>query len=170
MEQNREIYISNFEIKSIKFIKNPKATNTQSLAIDPAPDQSIIKIKTPTEKVAEPNNNNSLENNIWDKTNSEFEISNSNISNPVVQSEEMSRKKIQEPFSVVSLVALILSPFTFGIGLGLSLIFSIVSLSTIRKNPEKYKGRKLARIVLGISLAVLLISVSLLLLLIAAFL
>ena len=168
MDKNREIYISNFEIKSIKFIKNPKATNTQSLAIDPNPDQAIIKIKTPTEKVSELNNNNSLENNVWDNTNSEFEISNSNISNPAVQPQKMSRKKVQEPFSVVSLVALILSPVTFGIGLGLSLIFSIASLLTIRKNPEKYKGRKLARIVLGISLAVLLICVLLLLTLIAA--
>lgn len=168
LEKNREIYISNFEIKSIKFIKNPKVTNPQSLAIDPNSDEAIIKIKTPPEKSSEFNNNNSLENNVWDNTNSEFEISNSDISNPVLQREEMSRKKVQEPFSVVSLVSLILSPVTFGIGLGLSLIFSIASLLTIRKNPEKYKGRKLARIVLGISLAVLLISILLLLALIAA--
>ena len=93
--KNREIYISNFEIKSIKFIKNPKATNTQSLAIDPNPDQAIIKIKTPTEKVSELNNNNSLENNVWDNTNSEFEISNSNISNPAVQPQKCLGKKFK---------------------------------------------------------------------------
>lgn len=167
IENNREIYISNFEIKSIKFIKNPKTTNIQSLAIDPRNDTTIIKTKISIEKVAEPTNNNSLENDIWDNTNSKFEISNSEISNPVDQSEEISRKKVQEPFSVASLVALILSPFTFGIGFGLSLIFSIASLSTIRKNPEKYKGRALARIVLGICLAVILIFVFLIALLLA---
>ena len=33
VENNREIYISNIEIKSVQFIKNPTAINTQSLSI-----------------------------------------------------------------------------------------------------------------------------------------
>jgi hypothetical protein len=169
VEKNREIYISNLEIKSIQFIKNPTVTNTQSLAIDLTLDTAIIKTKISSEKVAEPSNNNSLENDVWDNTNSEFEISNSNPNSPqaVFQAEEISRKKVQEPFSIASLVALILSPFTFGIGFLLSFIFSLVSISRIRNNPEKYKGRTLARIIFSICLAVSLIFVFLIALLIA---
>jgi len=85
----------------------------------------------------------------------------------VFQAKEISRKKIQEPFSIASLVALILSPFTFGIGFLLSFIFSLVSISRIRNNPEKYKGRTLARIIFSICLAVSLIFVLLIALLIA---
>ena len=167
MDKNREIYISNLEIKSIQFIKNPTVTNAQSLAIDPRPDTAIIKTTIPKEKVAEPSNNNSLENDVWDNTNSEFEISNSDNPKTVSQTKEKSGKKIQEPFSIASLVALILSPFTFGIGFLLSFIFSLVSISRIRNNPEKYKGRTLARIIFSICLAVSLIFVLLIALLIA---
>lgn len=167
IENNREIYISNLEIKSIKFIKNPTVTNAQSLAIDPSPETTTIKTTISKEKVAEPTNNNSLENDVWDNTNSEFEISNSDTPQAVLQSEEISRKKIQEPFSIASLIALILSPFTLGLGFLFSFIFSVVSLSRIRNNPEKYKGRTLARIIFGICLAVSLIFVFLIALLIA---
>ena len=165
VENNREIYISNIEIKSVQFIKNPTAINTQSLSIKKRPDSLVVKNKISAEKVAEPSNSNSLENDVWDNTNSEFEISNS--PQTVLQSEKLSRKKVQEPFSKASLVALILSPFTFGIGFLLSFIFSAVSLSRIRNNPEKYKGKTLARIVFGICLAVTLISFLLIALLIA---
>ena len=165
VENNREIYISNIEIKSVQFIKNPRAINTQSLSIKKRPDSLVVKNKISPEKVAEPSNSNSLENDVWDNTNSEFEISNS--PQTVLQSEKLSRKKVQEPFSKASLVALILSPFTFGIGFLLSFIFSAVSLSRIRNNPEKYKGKTLARIVFGICLAVTLISFLLIALLIA---
>ena len=82
IENNREIYISNIEIKSIQFIKNPTVTNAQSLPIDLTLDTAIIKTTISSEKVAEPSNDNSLENDVWDNTNSEFEISNSNP-NPV---------------------------------------------------------------------------------------
>lgn len=167
IENNREIYISNLEIKSVQFIKNLTTTIAQSLATEPGPDSAVIKNKISDEKVAEPTNNNSLENDVWDNTNSEFEISNSNSPQSVLQSEKLSRKKVQEPFSKASLVALILSPFTFGIGFLLSFIFSAVSLSRIRNNPEKYKGKTLARIVFGICLAVSLIFVLLIALLIA---
>lgn len=167
VEKNREIYIGNFEIKSIKFIKNTKVTNIQSLAIDPIPDTAILKPTISKEKVTESTNKSSIENDVWDNTNSEFEISNSKPPQPVFQAEEISRKKVQEPFSVASLVALILSPFTYGIGFLLSFIFSLVSISRIRNNPEKYKGRTLARIIFSICLAVSLIFVILIALIIA---
>ena len=167
VKNNREIYISNFEIKSIQFIKKPTVTNAQSLAIYQKPDSSVIKNKIPREKVAEPVNNNSLENDVWDNTNSEFEISNSHTSQSELQSEELSIEKVQEPFSIASLIALILSPLTLGLGVLLSFIFSVVSLSRIKDNPEKYKGKTLARIVFGISLAISLILVFLIALLIA---
>ena len=167
VDKNREIYISNFEIKSIEFIKNKPIKNAKSLAISPNPDTVIIKTTISTEKVAEPTTNSSLENDVWDNTNSEFEISNSDTPIPATESKEISRKKVQEPFSIASLVTLILSPFTFGIGFLLSFVFSVVSLSRIRNNSEKFKGRTLARIVFSICLAVSLIFVLLIALLIA---
>lgn len=167
VEKNREIYIGNFEIKSIQFIKNTTVTNIQSLVIDPTPDTVILKPTISKEKVTESTNKSSLENDVWDNTNSEFEVSNSDTPKPVSQTKEKSRKKIQEPFSVASLIALILSPFTFGLSFLLSFIFSVVSLSRIRNNPEKYKGRTLARIIFSICLAVSLIFVILIALIIA---
>lgn len=167
VEKNREIYIGNFEIKSIQFIKNPTVTNIQSLAIDPIPDTAILKPTISKEKVTESTNKSSLENDVWDNTNSEFEVSNSDTPKSVSQTKEKSRNKIQEPFSIASLVALILSPFTFGLSFLLSFIFSVVSLSRIRNNPEKYKGRTLARIIFSICLAVSLIFVILIALIIA---
>ena len=167
VENNREIYIGNFEIKSIQFIKNPTLINIQTLAVDTTPDTAILKPTISTEKVTESTNKSSLENDVWDNTNSEFEISNSDTPKPVPQTKEKSGEKIQEPFSIASLVALILSPFTFGIGFLLSFIFSLVSISRIRNNPEKYKGRTLARIIFSICLAVSLIFLFLIALLIA---
>ena len=167
VENNREIYIGNFEIKSIQFIKNPTLINIQTSAVETTPDTAILKPKISTEKVTESTNKSSLENDVWDNTNSEFEISNSDTPKPVPQTKEKSGEKIQEPFSIASLVALILSPFTFGIGFLLSFIFSLVSISRIRNNPEKYKGRTLARIIFSICLAVSLIFLFLIALLIA---
>ena len=167
LEKNREIYIGNFEIKSIQFIKNPAQVNVQTLAIDPTADTAILKPTISKEKVTESTNKSSLENDVWDNTNSEFEVSSSDAPKPVPQTKEKSRKKIQEPFSVASLIALILSPFTFGLSFLLSFIFSVVSLSRIRNNPEKYKGRILARIIFSICLAVSLIFIFLIALLLA---
>ena len=157
IKNHREIYVSNLEIKSIQFLKNPTVINTQSLVVDPKPDSAIIKNKISIEKVVEPSNNSSLENDVWDNTNSEFETPKTNFSKPPFQSEQSVRKKVQEPFGIASLIALILSPFTLGLGFLLAFIFSIVSMSRIRNNSEKYKGRTLARILFGICLAVSLI-------------
>ena len=94
VDKNREIYISNLEIKSIQFIKNPTVTNAQSLAIDPTLDTAIIKTTVSREKVTEPSNNNSLENDVWDNTNSEFEISNSDTPKAELKNEEILAKTL----------------------------------------------------------------------------
>jgi hypothetical protein len=167
VEKNREIYIGNFEIKSIQFIKNPAQVNVQTLAIDPTADTAILKSTISKEKVTESTNKNSSENDVWNNTNSEFEVSNSDALKLVSQNKEKSGKKIQEPFSIASLIALILSPFTFGLSFLFSFIFSGVSLSRISNNPEKYKGKILAKIVFGICLAVSLIFLILVALLIS---
>tara|TARA_B100000965_G_scaffold404085_1_gene433885 strand:- start:1861 stop:2649 length:789 start_codon:yes stop_codon:yes gene_type:complete len=145
MEKNREIYIGNFDIKSIQFIKNPTVTNAQSLAIDPTLDTAIIKTISPIKKVVEPSNNNSLENDVWDNTNSEFEISNSATPQPVLQFEESSMEKVQEPLSILSFLFTLLGLIT-GIGFLLGMIFSAMSLSKIKKNPEKFKGKVIAKV------------------------
>ena len=64
IENNREIYISNLEIKSVQVIKNLTSKIAQSLATEPGPDSAVIKNKISQEKVVEPTNNNSLENDI----------------------------------------------------------------------------------------------------------
>ena len=167
VEKNREIYIGNFEIKSIQFVKNPTLIDVQTLAVDSTSNTAILKSSISTEKVTESTNKSSLENDLWNNTNSEFEVSNSDAPKLVSQNKEKSGKKIQEPFSVASLIALILSPFTFGLSFLLSFIFSVVSLSRIRNNPEKYKGRILARIIFSICLAVSLIFIFLIALILA---
>ncbi|MDG1690392.1 MAG: DUF4190 domain-containing protein [Flavobacteriales bacterium] len=153
IENNREIYISNLEIKSIQFIKNPPVINTQYLPTDPNPDTAIIKTTISTEKVAEPSNNNSLENDVWDNANSEFEISNSNSPQHVFQAEEISSKKVQEPLSILSFIFTLLG-FITGVGFLLGMIFGAISLSKIKKNPEKFKGKGIAKFSFILSTAV----------------
>ena len=153
VDKNREIYISNIEIKSIQFIKNPTVTNAQPLAIDPTLDTAIIKTTISREKVAEPSNNNSLENDVWDNTNSEFEISNSDTPKAELQSEESSTKKVQEPLSILSFIFTLLG-FITGIGFLLGMIFGAISLSKIKKNPEKFKGKGIAKFSFILSTAV----------------
>ena len=166
IENNREIYISNLEIKSIQFIKNPTVTNAQSLAIVPRPDTAIIKTTIPKEKVAEPSNNNSLENDVWDNTNSEFEISNSDTPKAELQSEESSTKKVQEPLSILSFIFTLLG-FITGIGFLLGMIFGAISLSNIKKNPEKFKGKVIAKVSFVLSTIVVVAFLVLLLLIVA---
>ena len=166
MEKNREIYIGNFEIKSIQFIKNPTVTNAQSLAIHPTLDTAIIKTISPIKKVAEPSNNNSLENDVWDNTNSEFEISNSDTPKAELQSEESSTKKVQEPLSILSFIFTLLG-FITGIGFLLGMIFGAISLSKIKKNPEKFKGKVIAKVSFVLSTIVVVAFLVLLLLIVA---
>ena len=153
VDKNREIYISNLEIKSIQFIKNPTVTNAQSLAIDPTLDTAIIKTTVSREKVTEPSNNNSLENDVWDNTNSEFEISNSDTPKAELKNEEILKEKVQEPLSILSFIFTLLG-FITGIGFLLGMIFGAISLSKIKKNPEKFKGKGIAKFSFILSTAV----------------
>ena len=153
IENNREIYISNLEIKSIQFIKNPTVTNTKALGIDPNPDTAILKTTSPTKKVAEPTNNNPLENDIWDNINSKFETSNSDTPQPGLKSEESSTEKVQEPLSILSFIFTLLG-FITGVGFLLGMIFGAISLSKIKKNPEKFKGKGIAKFSFILSTAV----------------
>ena len=166
VDKNREIYISNLEIKSIQFIKNPTVTNAQSLPIDTTLDTAIIKTTISSEKVAEPSNNNSLENDVWDNTNSEFEISNSDTPKAELQFEESSTKKVQEPLSILSFIFTLLG-FITGIGFLLGMIFGAISLSKIKKNPEKFKGKVIAKVSFILSTIVVVAFLVLLLLIVA---
>ena len=169
IENNREIYISNIEIKSIQFIKPPSVINPQSLAIEQRPDSSVIKNKILADKLAQLPNNNSLENDVWDNTNSEFEISNSDISQPELKFEEKANIKIQEPLSVLSLIFTLLG-FISGVGFLLGIIFGAISLSRIKKNPEKFKGKVIAKVSFIVSTVVLAAILILFLLILAIFL
>ena len=154
LEKNREIYISNFEIKSIQFIKNPNLTTDQTLAIDPMADTAILKTTISTEKVTESTSKSSLENDVWDHTNSEFEVSNSDSSKPEFKTEESSTKKVQEPLSILSFIFTLLG-FLTGLGFLLGMIFGAISLSKIKKNPEKFKGKGIAKFSFILSTAVI---------------
>ena len=154
LEKNREIYISNFEIKSIQFIKNPTHINVQTLAIDTTPDTAILKTTISTEKVTESTNKSSLENDVWDNTNSEFEVSNSDSSKPEVKTEESSTKKIQEPLSILSFDIYLIGVFN-RCRISLRNDFGAISLSKIKKNPEKFKGKGIAKFSFILSTAVI---------------
>ena len=79
------------------------------------------------------------------------------------------KKKTQEPLSVISFISLVLSPFTAGLGLPLALILSKISLKKIKKNPEKYKGRGLARFTFIVSTIIVTVSLLLVIFVIALF-
>ena len=144
VEKNREIYIGNFEIKSIQFIKNPTPINVQTLAIDPMADTAILKPTISTEKATESTNKSSIENDVWDNTNSEFEVSNSDSPKTELKTEESSTEKVQEPLSILSFIFTLLG-FLTGVGFLLGMIFGAISLSKIKKNPEKFKGKGIAK-------------------------
>jgi len=148
IQNNREIYISNIEIKTINFIKQP----------------SNEVIDTLIKKTLEPSNNynkdiignDSLQNSLnqdseqnlegsddaWDRANSEFESS-LPLEPEIVQEKSFS-KKTQEPFSVLSFIFTLLG-FLTGIGFLLGMIFGAISLANIKKKPEKFKGKGMAK-------------------------
>jgi hypothetical protein len=162
VEKNREIYIGNFEIKSIQFIKNPTLTNVQTLAIDPTADTAILKPTISKEKVTESTDKSSLENDVWDTTNSEFEVSNSDSP----KTEESSTEKVQEPLSILSFIFTLLG-FLTGVGFLLGMIFGAISLSKIKKNPEKFKGKGIAKFSFILSTTVIVAVLFLFLLIVA---
>ena len=159
---NREIYVSNVEIKAIQFIKSPIVTNIQSLSENPRSNSVLSKDKIPIEKADEEAvNNNSLENDVWDNTNSEFEISKSENS-PLSPPKNISNKEYA-PFSFLSLIFTMLG-FLTGFTFILGLVFGAISLSRIKANPEKYKGKRMVKFSFFLSLGFVLFFIAILLL------
>ena len=130
INNNNEIYVSNSEIKEITFL-NPNNTVLSKTSSDSVNKKANIIPKTKNESQIKNEN-------IWDRTNSDF-INKS----PPKQVKSSSYKKNMAPFSILSFVSTVLGFFT-GFTFLLGLIFGAISLSKIKKNPEKYKGRGLA--------------------------
>ena len=134
MSNNREIYISNNEIKEITFL-NPNKT-----ALSKISSNSVIdSVNKSSNIIPKTKNESQIKNeNIWDRTNSDF------INKPPPKEvKSSSYEKKMDPFSILSFVSTVLGFFT-GFSFLLGLIFGAISLSKIKKNPEKYIGRGLA--------------------------
>ena len=141
IQNNREIYINNFEIKPLSFKQLNKKVD----------DTLVSKPQLPLNNYTKDiNGNESLQNSLnqdteqklersddpWDRANSEFE-SYTPLETEIVQEKKI-LKKVQEPFSVLSFIFTLLG-FLTGIGFLLGMIFGAISLSNI-KNPENLKG------------------------------
>jgi len=156
---NREIYISNNEIKEITFL-NPNKTALSKISSNSVIDSAnkSANIIPTTKNETQINNEN-----IWDRTNSDF--INKSASKQVKSS---SYKKNMAPFSILSFVSTVLGFFT-GFTFLLGIIFGSISLSKIKKNPEKYKGRGLARFSFIFSLTVIILGLLAILLFLVLF-
>ena len=155
INNNNEIYVSNSEIKEITFL-NPNNTVLSKTSSDSVNKKANI---IPTTK-----NESQIKNeNIWDRTNSDF-INKS----PPKQVKSSSYKKKMAPFSILSFVSTVLGFFT-GFTFLLGLIFGAISLSKIKENPEKYKGRGLARFSFIFSLTLILLGLLAILLFLVLF-
>ena len=135
IENNREIYISNLEINTIKFLESSIIICHQKLAIRYLKIASIVQpIEAFHQQSKTPSNPS---NDVWDNTNAEFEES--AITNTKTNPKETTLKKTQEPLSIISFIIVILTPFC-RIYLILAFIFKYCKFNKIKKNPEKYKG------------------------------
>lgn len=130
INNNNEIYVSNSEIKEITFL-NPNNTVLSKTSSDSVNKKANIIPKTKNESQIKNEN-------IWDRTNSDFI---NKLTPKEVKSSSYEKK--MDPFSILSFVSTVLGFFT-GFTFLLGLIFGAISLSKIKKNPEKYKGRGLA--------------------------
>ena len=155
INNNNEIYVSNSEIKEITFL-NPNNTVLSKTSSDSVNKKANI---IPTTKNESQINNE----NIWDRTNSDF-INKS----PPKQLKSSSHEKKMAPFSILSFVSTVLGFFT-GFTFLLGLIFGSISLSKIKKTPEKYKGRGLARFSFIFSLTVIILGLLAILLFLVLF-
>ena len=135
INNNNEIYVSNNEIKEISFL------NTNKTALSKTSSNSVIdSVNKKANIIPKTKNESQIKNeNIWDRTNSDF-INKS----PPKEVKSSSHEKKMAPFSILSFVSTVLGFFTAGFTFLLGLIFGSISLSKIKKNPEKYKGRGLA--------------------------
>ena len=173
IQNKREIYINNFEIKTIEFFKQLNKKVGDTLV-----SKTLLLLNNYTKDI---NGNESLQNSLnqdkeqklersddpWDRANSEFE-SPPPLETGIVQ-EKKNSKKVQEPFSVLSFIFTLLG-FLTGIGFLLGMIFGAISLSNIKKNPEKFKGKGMAKFSFILSTAVVAAVLLLFLLIIGIFL
>ena len=164
ISNNREIYISNLEIKKIQFLESTMDTKVTLLNRDTFFENSSFR---PSNRSISPTITTNSPSDVWDNANAEFEQPRN--SNTKILSKQTNQKKTQEPLSVISFISLVLSPFTAGLGLPLALILSKISLKKIKKNPEKYKGRGLARFTFIVSTIIVTVSLLLVIFVIALF-
>lgn len=169
IQNNREIYVSNIEIKTINFIKQPSNEVIDTLIKNTLETANNFNREIVDEESLQDSLNLELErkDNVWDDANSEFE------SLPTLETEIVPEKsisnKVQEPFSVLSFIFTLLG-FLTGIGFFFGMIFGGISLSNIKENPEKFKGKGMAKfsfilstIVVGVSLLLILLIIGILL-------
>ena len=172
IEKNREIYVGNFEIKSIQFIKSPAEKNILIDQENATLDSTVLKkgispkINTSSTLLqrkigAEESSSSNSENDVWNNANSEFEISKS--ANLDTNPQKNILNKRYAPFSILSLIFTILGFFT-GFTFVLGLIFGAISLSRIKANPEKYKGKAMVKFSFLLSLGFVILFIGILLL------
>ena len=169
IQNNREIYISNIEIKTINFIKQPIIDVIDTLIKKTLETTNNFNREIVVEESLQDSLNLELErkDNVWDDANSEFESS-PTLEPEIVKGKSISNK-VQEPFSVLSFIFTLLG-FLTGIGFLLGMIFGAISLSNIKKNPEKFKGKGMAKFSFILSTVVVAAVLLLLLLIIGIFL
>jgi hypothetical protein len=169
IQNNREIYISNIEIKTINFIKQSSNKLIDTLINNTLETSNNFNREIVDEESLQDSLNLELERKdaVWDDTNSEFE-SLPTLESEIVQEKSISNK-VQEPFSVLSFIFTLLG-FLTGIGFFFGMIFGGISLSNIKENPEKFKGKGMAKfsfilstIVVGVSLLLILLIIGILL-------
>ena len=169
IQNNREIYISNIEIKTINFIKQSSNKVIDTLINNTLETSNNFNREIIDEESLQDSLNLELErkDDVWDDTNSEFE-SLPTLESEIVQEKSISNK-VQEPFSVLSFIFTLLG-FLTGIGFFFGMIFGGISLSNIKENPEKFKGKGMAKfsfilstIVVGVSLLLILLIIGILL-------
>ena len=169
IQNNREIYVSNIEIKTINFIKQPSNEVIDTLIKNNLETANNFNREIVDEESLLDSLNLELErkDNVWDDANSEFE------SFPTLEPEIVPEKsisnKVQEPFSILSFIFTLLG-FLTGIGFLLGMIFGAISLSNIKKNPEKFKGKGMAKFSFILSTVILAAVLLLFLLIIGIFL
>jgi len=164
VQNNREIYVSNIEIKTINFIKQSTEIIYDTLISNITTNPKFSSKENPQNSINKALNR---KDDIWDNTNSEFESSES-LATEIISEPSISTK-VQEPFSVLSFVFTLLG-FLTGFTFLLGLIFGAISLSNIKKNPDKFKGKGMAKFSFILSTAVISALLLLVLLIIGIFL
>jgi len=155
INNNNEIYVSNNEIKEITFLNPNKTVLFQS---------SLKSVNKRPDITSTTKNDSQIKNeDVWDKTNDEFS---NNIN--TVKPPHYAVKKLFEPFSVLSFIFTLLG-FLTGFTFLLGIIFGGIGLSRIKQNPEKYKGKWLAKFSFIFSLTVIILGLLAILLFLVLF-